>query len=516
VLANGKDCHTQIQPSGEKDSAASLSAAPDSVLLNNLKEWSDADFEQCLGDCEWQDTLTKLKLSRRSSLARVTLDPDCLSFPTLTSGDRSLTSRPAGQTKCEKWFKDNGLIPPGYQLSAQAMALMMGFPEDWFDCLSPPITQDESEPDTSPAGLLRQDKRRSPSVESSTSTASSSENVLRVMKEPETVLMVSNSPNLTISTSPELKDNSSAVLMVTPDLGNPVTISTNSENHGEREAVLMVTPDNSNPVTISTQRRGKGLGTGRIQWRTVTKKNGKQYQQAWYDWQTTEGGKTQGKSAYIPKRLLTKVQALEAASSPVQEVLLVLGVGKHQGESSICPARGQPLSSLENGCVVCGWGSPGGEQALLTPIKSPTNFRRKNTPSDESKSPTNFRRKNTPSDESKSPTNFRRKNTPPDESKSPTKRRGKNQIPASGHISPTIQRKDGKEYPRVQGERVPRDLAWDYPEQFVWIYNWCVADEDGCWKNRSKRVPTGKIYSVRSAITTNKPVEEILKFIEQQ
>jgi hypothetical protein len=68
-------------------------------------------------------------------------------------------------------------------------------------------------------------------------------------------------------------------------------------------------PDNSNPVTISTQRRGKGLGTGRIQWRTLTKKNGKQYQQAWYDWQTTEGGKTRGKSAYIPKRLLTKIQA---------------------------------------------------------------------------------------------------------------------------------------------------------------------------------------------------------------
>jgi hypothetical protein len=105
----------------------------------------------------------------------------------------------------------------------------------------------------------------------------------------------------------------------------------------------------------------------------------------------------------------------------------------------------------------------------------------------------------------KSPTNFRRKNTPPSESsKFPTKGRGKNKLPASGHISPTVQRKDGKEYPRVQGERVSRDLAWDYPEQFVWLYNWCVQDGDGCWKNRSKRVPVGRIYSVRSAVSRSK------------
>jgi len=201
----------------------------------------------------------------------------------------------------------------------------------------------------------------------------------------------------------------------------------------EPETVLMVKPDQGDPVTISTQRRGKGLRTGRIQWRTVTKKNGKQYQQAWYDWQTTEDGKTKGKSAYIPKRLLASVQALEAAKAPVQEVLRVLAVGKQGARKS----------------------------------------------------------------------------------KSPTKRRGKNKLPASGHISPTIQRKNGKEYPVVTGERVPCDLAWDYPEQFVWLYNWGVTDADGCWKNRSRRVPVSKIYSVRSAIAANKPVEEILHLIEQ-
>ena len=227
--ASGKDCHTPIQPCGEKESAASLSAVPDSVLLNNLKEWSDADFEQCLGDCEWQDTLTKLKLSRRSSLARVTLEPDCLSFPTLTSGDRSLHSRPAGQTKCERWFKENGLIPPGYQLSAQAMALMMGFPENWFDCLSPPIIEDGSEADTSPEGLSPQHRQRSPSNGFSTSTQ-----------------LLGDRKNLT--------------------------------------------PSTNNPRKT---RRKKGQGNGSIYYRLVTKNNGQQYQEAYYHYLENGRKKTQ-------------------------------------------------------------------------------------------------------------------------------------------------------------------------------------------------------------------------------
>jgi hypothetical protein len=205
-------------------------------------------------------------------------------------------------------------------------------------------------------------------------------------------------------------------------------------------------------ITLSTKsptKRHKGEGTGRIQFRTITRKSGKQYRQPWYDYEMAGCGKTVKKSAYIPKRLLARVQALEAAKAPVPEVLRVLGVGNQRAMKS------------------------------------------------------------------KSPTNFRRKNTPSDESKSPTKRRGKNKLPPSGHISPTIQRKNGKEYPRIQGARVPLDLAWDYPEQFVWIYNWCVQDEDGCWKNRSKCVSMGKIYSVRAAITANKPVSEILQLIEQ-
>ena len=88
----------------------------------------------------------------------------------------------------------------------------------------------------------------------------------------------------------------------------------------------------------------------------------------------------------------------------------------------------------------------------------------------------------------------------------------------SGHLSPIIQRKKDKsgqivEYPKVDSERVPIDLAWEYPHQFFWLYNWSVK-ENGCWKNKSKSVPRNRIWTVRSAIATNKPVEEILKLIE--
>ncbi len=77
--------------------------------------------------------------------------------------------------------------------------------------------------------------------------------------------------------------------------------------------------------TSSTTRRSRGEGTGRIHWRTITKKNGKQYQQAWYDWQHSKG-KTISKSTYIPKRLLSQVQQLEAQKAPIRKILKVLGI----------------------------------------------------------------------------------------------------------------------------------------------------------------------------------------------
>jgi hypothetical protein len=70
------------------------------------------------------------------------------------------------------------------------------------------------------------------------------------------------------------------------------------------------------------------------------------------------------------------------------------------------------------------------------------------------------------------------------------------------------------EYPRVEGERVHRDLAMSYPHQFVWLYCWAIEDNDGCWQKKSKSVPRHRIYSVRSAISANKPVSDILSLID--
>ncbi|NJO64090.1 MAG: hypothetical protein HC836_39700 [Richelia sp. RM2_1_2] len=78
--------------------------------------------------------------------------------------------------------------------------------------------------------------------------------------------------------------------------------------------------------TSSTTRRSYGEGTGRIHWRTITKKNGKQYQQPWYDWQLKSGEKTISKSSYITKKLLSQVQMLEAQKAPVREILQLLGI----------------------------------------------------------------------------------------------------------------------------------------------------------------------------------------------
>ena len=137
--------------------------------------------------------------------------------------------------------------------------------------------------------------------------------IFSIASPPETLLTVKDEP-----------DSSTT---------NPVTVSTQSDLTSQPDTVLTVISRFS--ITVSTSgKRLKGKGTGRIQWRTVTKKNGKQYQQAWYDWQVHEGGKTKTRTKYIPKRLLAKVQALEAAKVPVLEVLRVLGVAEKRSPES--------------------------------------------------------------------------------------------------------------------------------------------------------------------------------------
>ena len=132
---------TQNQPCGEKPSESSLNADQDSSLWNNLKELSETDFEQFLEQSEWQDILSSLSLSRQQSLARDTKGEEYSSFPTLTANKPTTNSRPAGQNRCEIWWKQQGLVPPGQKLSPQTMVSIQGFPATWLDPLSQPIVQ---------------------------------------------------------------------------------------------------------------------------------------------------------------------------------------------------------------------------------------------------------------------------------------------------------------------------------------------------------------------------------------
>ena len=139
MLELEQDLITQNQPYGEKDCGASALPNPGSLLWNSLKDLSIEDFEQSLDRYEWRAIALKIFSSyRQRKQERCTNETGFLSCPTLTSCS-SKSSRSAGGTKCEKWWKDNGLVPAGSQLSAPAIALLMGYPEDWFQALSPSL-----------------------------------------------------------------------------------------------------------------------------------------------------------------------------------------------------------------------------------------------------------------------------------------------------------------------------------------------------------------------------------------
>ena len=76
----------------------------------------------------------------------------------------------------------------------------------------------------------------------------------------------------------------------------------------------------------SKTRRDKGLGSGSIQWKTITIR-GKDYPQPWYHYEFWQGGsRLVKKSKYIPKRLLAKIQELDAQKVPIVRILELLGV----------------------------------------------------------------------------------------------------------------------------------------------------------------------------------------------
>jgi hypothetical protein len=326
------DFLTQNQPFGEKEFAALSKLDPDSVLLSNLKELSDEDLELFLPDSTWQDTLSRLKQSRRVALEQDTKESDCLLFPTLTSNECS-TSRPAGQTKCERWFKDKGLIPNGSQLGREAIALMMGFPSNWFEVLSQPNSnqttisslptpQEESEPDTSQDEPLPQPKQPLPSVESSISIPC----LVKQPKQPEVKGVIQKDLG-----GAEGNREAGRFIIYIPSSDSTVTVSklfvypdfskldkcSRKNIPSSKNCSSKITPPSTN--CSSKTRRQNGEGSGAIFYRTVTR-NGRDYQEAYYHWR--ENGKQ--KSKYIPKKLLDQVKQAESLKLPVSDILVLL------------------------------------------------------------------------------------------------------------------------------------------------------------------------------------------------
>ena len=403
-----QDSNIQLPLFGEKDLDVLLKLNPASVLSNNehpfvpqlilwehrrcSKELSNEDFELFLGDSLWQDILLRLRQSRRESLGRVIKDSDYLSFPTLTSNASSTNSRPAGQTKCDRWFKDKGLIRSGSQLGTKAIAHMMGFPSDWFEVLKEqysknPTTpslaepQAESEQGISQDEPLPQDKHQSPSAESSISTqllggdkklleqkdkrsSYAKRYPLGLVQELSIPCIVKQPKQLEVKgvikkdegdrflVEVDGKEISVSKLFVYPDFSKTVG---QIENNPRKST----TPSKENPRKT---RRKKGQGNGTIYCRTVTKK-GKEYQEAYYHY--TDNGKKRTK--YIPKKLLDRVKEAESLKLPISEILILLGGDKKNPRKSSNTLSNSVDEKLNDSCI---------EQVLKTNDLNP----RKTTP----------------------------------------------------------------------------------------------------------------------------------------
>jgi hypothetical protein len=150
-----------------------------SSSLRTQQDYSIAEWMKCFGGFPKAGTMQNGRLSQQPHLERHTVENGYLLSHTPNASSGTERSRPAGQTKCEKWFKDNGLLKDSQCLSPQIMALLQGFPMDWTQCLSE-LKEDrtgELEADICMGEQLCLDVLRSPSNESNISISASSEKI---------------------------------------------------------------------------------------------------------------------------------------------------------------------------------------------------------------------------------------------------------------------------------------------------------------------------------------------------
>lgn len=405
------------------DNQLSLFSTPEPSLKSSFCDWEidQEGYENSISisgaDSLWQDTLGRLAMCRQQSLARVIRGSGYSLFPTLTSNVSTTSANlrfaqilriwekqsfSAGQTKCEQWWKNKGLIPNGSQLGTQAIALTMGFPSSWFEDLTeqysknrttlsqgaslrlasrPPRGDDlreraapqaEFEQGISQDEQLHQHKQLLPSVESSTSQkllggekellehekkCSSTCSKVLLGGEDNSPLSTENSSSVSKEISipcllkqpkqPEVKGiirkDEGDCFLVDVD-GDEISVSklfvypNFSKSVGQIPPTKRATPPSKNSST--KVRRKKGDGTGYIYRRTVTRK-GKQYQESYFRYRD-ESGKLKAK--YIPQRLLDKVQEAESAKKPIADILVLLGGdeisrGEHSSTSDDNPLQ---------------------------------------------------------------------------------------------------------------------------------------------------------------------------------
>lgn len=169
-----KESMENLALSGLKPCESSMNASPDLSLSKTPQDYSIEEWEQSFKAYPKAGIFANGRLFPQQPLERPIAEKGYLSLPTLTSGDKTPNSRPAGQTKCEIWFRKKGLLADSQCLSPQMMALLQGFPKDWTKCLWESQEENlvELKADTSTGDVFAPPKQELSGNESNTSIIS--------------------------------------------------------------------------------------------------------------------------------------------------------------------------------------------------------------------------------------------------------------------------------------------------------------------------------------------------------
>ncbi len=124
---------------------------------------------------------------------------------------------------------------------------------------------------------------------------------------------------------PELKG------LIREDLGDRFDVYIPDSDSTITVSKLFVYPDlkqldkcSSKIIPASKKNRVKGKGSGWIECKPI-KRNGKEYKQYWYHYETwREGDRVTKKCKYIPQRMRSQIEKMNDEKAPVEEILKVL------------------------------------------------------------------------------------------------------------------------------------------------------------------------------------------------